>query len=428
MNADAHQDIRPLTGHVCRGCGSGELYEILSLGMMPPVNAFISADEIATERSWPLDVVWCKRCLLTQLRDIVPPHDLFQNYQHLSSASEANTRHLRRLATDLSARLSIKRSSRVLEIGSNDGTLLAQFHGIAGDLLGVDPALNLAAAAHARGIETVSEFMNVEHANTIIATRGRYDVVLALNVVAHTPDVNDLLSAVSIVLAPGGTFVMEAVDVFQTLLRGEFDTVYHEHVYCFSLSAIRSLFTRAGLSVVDVERIPTQGGSLRVFARHASEEAAAQASVATLAAEEERDGVRQLERYLRIGRQATAFRSAFRRQLGLLKERRRRVVGLGAPARGVVLMNFCEISPSLVDAVIDDTTLKQGRLMPGVHVPVTSWETALQAGLPSGFVLLSWNYEEDFMTRLARAVSFAEVLVPLPRLRLRTIGGDAPLS
>ncbi len=389
---------------------------------MPPVNAFLATGDIADERSWPLEVDWCATCLLVQLSTVVPPADLFRNYQHLSSASQSNARHLEHLAATLSDRLRLDGETRILEIGSNDGTLLAQFRSITRELLGVDAALNLAELARERGVETISEFMRGQLAKQIVQQRGRYDLVLALNVVAHTPDVNDLLRAARTVLAPGGTFVMEAVDVFQTLLQGEFDTVYHEHVYCFSFAAIRMLLERAGLSVVDVERIPTQGGSLRVFARHSEETAEPVQSVRALIDEEERRGVRQLETYSRIGQMAMRFRDEFRKELVLLKERHGRVIALGAPARGVVIANFCSISPEVVEAAIDDTPLKQGKLMPGVHIPVVSWNALEVAAPPSGYVLLSWNYEQEFLAKLTRFVSVAEMLIPLPRLRRRSIG------
>src|SRR5581483_4907744 len=174
------------------------------------------------------------------------------------------------------------------------------------------------------------------------------------------------------VLAPGGTFVMEAVDVSRTILRGEFDTVYHEHVYCFSLSALVALLARAGLTVVDVEALPTQGGSLRVFSRRTDARPAP--SVAAWLENEMALGILRPGTYERVGEQVRAFKPALLEQLHRLKQKHGRVFGLGAPARGVVILNFCGIGPELLDAVVDDTPLKQGRLVPGVHVPVVDWQ------------------------------------------------------
>jgi hypothetical protein len=214
---------------------------------------------------------------------------------------------------------------------------------------------------------------------------------------------------------------MEAVDVLATIRRGAFDTVYHEHVYCYSLTSLQSLLERAGLAVVDVERIPTQGGSLRVYAQHAEGHQPPSRSVGRLLAEEEAAGVRDASMYEQVGERVRRFKPAFRQALSDLRSRHGRVFGLGCPARGVVILNYCEIGPDLVEAVIDDTPLKQGRLAPGVHIPVISWEALAAGPRPSAYVLLSWNYEKEMLAKLSRWVSDAEVLVPFPETQVRAL-------
>ncbi|TSC80410.1 MAG: C-methyltransferase [Candidatus Peregrinibacteria bacterium Gr01-1014_25] len=400
----------------CQGCGNRSLKAMFDLGVVPSVNTYFTKEELHREYPYLLDVHWCTHCTLVQLGTIVPPGELFSHYQHLSSASQSNIRHLEELAATLKQKLSIGASTRVMDVGSNDGTLLSKFLDRTPHVLGVDPAENLVTYAKERGVEQIAAFLNPETAKTIVASHGRRDLIMALNVVAHTPDVRNLLRAVNTVLAEKGTFVMEAVHVFATILKGEFDTVYHEHVYCFSLTALVPLLAQAGLTVVDVEEIPTQGGSLRVYARHTSEQPGIADVVHRLLEREEKEGVRDPETYARVGRQVEAFKRDFRQSLQVLRAKHGRIVALGAPARGVVIMNACGISTDIVDAVVDDTPLKQGRLMPGVHIPVISWKE-LAANPASGYVLLSWNYEEEMLSKLRGCVREADVVIPFPTLR-----------
>lgn len=400
----------------CRGCGEVALREMFRLGAVPPVNTFFTTEDSSRERAYPLTVSCCPRCFLVQLTDVVSPEELFRQYQHLSSASAANVRHLRELAESITRRLRLRQDAAILDIGSNDGTLLAQFRGMTTALLGVDPAENLVSYANAQGVEQWTTFLSEDVADRIVRERGKRDLVLALNVVAHTPDVNALLRAVKRILKPGGTFVMETVDVFATILRGEFDTVYHEHVYCFSLASLLPLLQYAGLMVTDAERIPTQGGSLRIFASPAEEQPEVSPNVAALLQEEERAGGRDLAAYLRAGGRVREFREELRQRVRELHLRHGRVWGIGAPARGVVMLNFADIGSDLLEAVVDDTPLKQGRVVPGAHIPVVSWD-ALGENPPTAFLLLSWNYAEHLLERLCATVPSAAVLIPFPEMR-----------
>lgn len=356
----------------------------LDLGGMPLVNEFLPAG--SDQESFPLRVGWCDRCYLVQLLDIVPPERLFRHYQHLSSAAPSNVKHLEGLAASL---IDTLHPGTVLEIGSNDGSLLRHFTG--SEVLGVDPALNIETQ-----VPTVREFMSTEVARRILDTRGKFDLVLALNVVAHTPDVLDLLRAVKMVLASDGTFVMETVDVSKTILRGQFDTVYHEHVYCFSLPSLHNALKTADLRIVGVEEIPTQGGSLRVFIKHSG---GLDAVVA--------NGMSRFEIYERVGDQAERIRGDLLAKIVWMKGR---IVGLGASARGTVIANYCGLD-RVLDCVVDDTPLKQGMIMPGTGIPVVSLE---DAGPADGYVCLAWNYAADFRRRIPEN---AQMLVPMPEVR-----------
>jgi predicted TPR repeat methyltransferase len=404
----------------CAGCGADPIVPVFSLGRMPPVNAFVTPAEIAREESFPLDVHFCPACTLVQLHPTVDPARLFADYTYLSATSRTTVTYLGRLAETLARKVTLSASSKILEIGSNDGTLLAALRAFSPHVLGIDPAENVAARANADGIPTRVAFFSAAVASSLRTELGAFDLVAAINVVAHTPGFVDFLGGVRTLLAPGATFVMECAHVMQTILRGAIDTVYHEHVYCFSLHALTRACARAGLVVVDVESTPAQGGSLRVFARAAADAPAVAVSVADLLRDEERAGVTRLETYVAVGRLAEALRREVPARLRALRGDARLVVGLGASARGVVLLNHCGLGPDDLAFVVDDTPLKQGKLVPGRHIPVHDW-TRIPRGEELVCLLLSWNYRDEMLAKLRARTSRARVLVPLPRLEELTL-------
>jgi novobiocin biosynthesis protein NovU/D-mycarose 3-C-methyltransferase len=404
----------PSSNASCRGCDAPGLVPVVSLGSMPPVNAYLDPTALGAERAFPLDLYFCARCTLVQLSPVVEPALLYGTYTYLSSASRTNVARLEELADKLARDFAVGAGTRVLEIGSNDGTLLARLVGRAGAVLGVDPARNVAPLAEAAGVPTVVAFFSSALARDLARERGPFDLVLALNVVAHTPDFRDLLAGVRALLAPGGRFVVEVVHVLPTLLRGEIDTIYHEHVYCFSLHALAHAAGPAGLAIVDAETIAAQGGSLRVVMQR-REDGAPSARVAALLDEERAAGVDRAETYAPIAGLARALREGVRAGVRALRGTADLVVGLGASARGVVLMNYCGLGPADVDFVVDDTPLKRGKLMPGCHVPVHDW-TKIPAGAKVAALMLSWNYRREVLAKLATRTRQARVLVPLPTL------------
>ena len=406
----------------CRGCGETPLESLFNLGAVPSVNSFPTAEEVAREVAVTLEVCVCPRCFLVQLSALIPPPTLFTEYRYLSSASQTQVHYLQELARTLAARLGVTGETRILELGSNDGTFLAAFHPWTQHVLGVDPAKNLVSEAAARGVPMVAEFLSEKTAAVILREHGAYDLILGLNVVAHTPDLPDLLLGIRKLLAPGGVFMMEAVHVMQTILRGAYDTVYHEHVYCFSLTALQEQFRRAGLTVVDTEESPMQGGSLRVFGKRTEDQPDVAPSVARMLEAEAAAGVRDLATYQRVGDMVREHIRSLREQLEELKRRHGRVWALGASARGVVIVNAGTLDTTLIDAIIDDTPLKQGRLVPRVHIPVVGWDAlGALSEKPTAFLLTAWNYEREVLGKLKRFVGTAEILVPFPAIHVTTL-------
>lgn len=407
----------------CGGCSQPEMKLLFSLGDIPPVNAFLLPSEIKSEIGYPLDLYYCPECTLVQLGECVPPEKLFSHYLHLSSASGSNVRHLKEVA-DWVAEHDDQglKGKRVLEIGSNDGTLLAMLKQKAGDVLGVDPAKNLAEDALRRGVRTISDFFLEEKAAEIIQKEGTFDWVVALNVVPHTPNFTSLLRGVRAALKPGGRFMLEGAYVVDTILNGQFDTIYHEHVYNFSLHALKFALERAGFKIIDVEIIPTQGTSFRVFACRSDESEKESTQLKKLLDAEKSKGFTDLKAYERAADKIKKFSIELKEKIAKLKrDNQEKIVALGAPARGVVILNYCGIGTDDIEYVIDDTVLKQGRLTPGVHIPVTGWEELAQNPKKS-FLLLSWNYREEVLKKLRACGAKGTLIVPFPNLEEVQVG------
>jgi len=406
----------------CRSCGFEGIKRFLELGNIPPVNAFISKEEIKNEKSYPLNLAYCPICYLVQLEEIVSPEELFRNYLHLSAGSQANINHLKEVADYLGNKFNLNKDSKVLEIGSNDGTLPAFFRKFTANVVGVDPATNLIDLNREKGVDFIPEFFNTSTASKVIMSRGKFDLIVALNVIPHTPDNIDLLKGARMILQNTGTLVMEGVYALETILNGEFDTIYHEHVYTFSLHALISTFRMAGLTVVDVEKIPTQGGSLRIYAMKDEFVNKISESVNKMLEEEKEIGLANAEIYAKVGPKVENYRKELRNIIEAEKSRGGKIIGLGAPARGVVIMNYCRINENDMEYIVDDTPLKHGKVAPGVHVPVKSFENLKSESGKKTFFLLSWNYKESFVNRLKAVFPKFRMIVPFPKLEVIEYG------
>jgi len=405
----------------CRSCGYEGMSRFLELGNIPPVNAFISPEQIKDEKSYPLNLAYCPNCYLVQLEDIVPPEELFRNYLHLSAGSASNINHLRDVADLLGKKLNINSGKKILEIGSNDGTLLSFFKKYTDNVLGVDPAENLISLNKEKGVDYIADFFNTSTASKIVKNRGKFDLIVALNVIPHTHNNIDLLKAARIVMRDKGMLVMEGVYALETILNGEFDTIYHEHVYTFSLHSLIATFRMAGLTVVDVEKIPTQGGSLRVFAMKDEFANGVSDSVKKILEEEEKTGLADIDAYKKVGPKVEDYKKEVRKIIEEEKTKSGKLIGLGAPARGVVIMNYCNITNNDMEYIVDDTPLKQGKVAPGVHIPIKSMD-ALASEKNKTFFLLSWNYKEHFVNKLKNIFPHFKIIVPFPKLEVIEYG------
>lgn len=357
--------------------------------MLPLSNAYVHPDRLLEpETFYPLVAHVCGACFLVQIPAVETPEHIFSDYAYFSSYSDAWLAHARQYAAKMRERLALDAQSQVVEIASNDGYLLQYFEGT--QRLGIEPAANVAEAARAKGIETWSVFFGAATARRI---EGRADLLIANNVLAHVPDLNDFVEGLRIALAPRGTLTLEFPHLLRLIEGTQFDTMYHEHFSYFSLRTVEQVLRAHGLQVVDVEEIPAHGGSLRVYAQHEEEGAGARAFI------DER-GVDDLETYRRFAADVQARKRALLRFLIEAKENGKRVAGYGAPAKASTLLNYCGVRTDLLDYTVDRSPHKQGLFLPGVRLPIHAPEKIAETK-PDYVLILPWNLREEVMEQLA---------------------------
>lgn len=411
-----------MSGRTCLGCAAALADPFLDLGAQPLANAFLRPEDATPcEPRVPLAVVYCASCHLVQLTETAPPETLFGEYLYFSSYSDAFLAHARSMVETLVERFCLGPRHRVLEIASNDGYLLQFFQARGVPVLGVEPAHNVAAVAQARGVPTLVRFFGPDVVDEIVGDFGHADVIVGNNVLAHVPAVNAFLAAVRQCLAADGVAVFEFPYLGELLERTAFDTIYHEHVFYYSLAAVAGLAARAGLEIFDVERQRIHGGSLRIFLQHPGSREV-RASVERLRAEEVNDGLTGPARYASFAGAVDRLRHELVSRLRQLRAAGQRLAAYGAPAKGTVLLNACGLGVDLLDFTVDRSPHKQGRLIPGVRLPIRPPEDLLKE-MPDVTLLLPWNLVDEIVAQqgeyLRRGGAF---LVPVPAPRLVRAG------
>ncbi|OGN29984.1 MAG: hypothetical protein A3A33_01525 [Candidatus Yanofskybacteria bacterium RIFCSPLOWO2_01_FULL_49_25] len=397
----------------CRACNSPDLVSILNLGSQPPANAFVKPEEFETEQAFPLEVFFCRSCTLVQLLYIVSPELLFRNYVYVSSTSPVFQEHFRQFASFIMDRY-LKPGQLAVDIGSNDGILLKPLKERGARVMGVDPATDIAARATKEGIPTLPHFFTPVVAETLKRRLGPAHVITGTNVFAHVDDIQPLLEGVAALLAPEGVFIIEAPYLIDFLTKRLFDTVYHEHVSYYSVRSLQELVGRVGFRVIDVQKVNTHGGSIRVSMVRESEGRQRQPSVDEFLELEKREGLYQEETYHAFARLVEKNKQELTALLKDLKAQGKRIAGYGAPAKGNTLLNYMNIGPDILDYIVDDSAYKQGLYTPGMHIPVASLER-LVADQPDFVFILAWNFADAIMKRCRTAIGDkAQYIIPVP--------------
>jgi SAM-dependent methyltransferase len=402
----------------CLGCGSALPAPFLDLGSTPLANSFLRPENTElSEKSFPLAVAYCTDCHLVQLIDRVPPDNMFGEYLYFSSYSDSFLNHACRMANEMIQRFGLDGTSRVLEIASNDGYLLQYFLRRGVRVLGVEPARNIAAEATRKGIPTLTCFFAPEVAAEIQARFGTADLIIGNNVLAHVPAINDFLSAAAACLKPDGAAVFEFPYIKELLDKTEFDTIYHEHVFYYSLSAVQVLAKRAGLELFDVELQPVHGGSLRAFLQHSGQRPVAARVEATLRQECD-EGLTSAHRFISIGLQVETLKRRLVNMLQQLKSSGNRLAAYGAPAKGNTLLNYCGIGRELLEFTVDRSPHKQGMLLPGSHLPILPPEELI-GRMPDYVVILPWNIAGEIVEQQQEYLrAGGRFIVPIPEPRI----------
>lgn len=402
----------------CRFCNAGLHFTFCNLGMSPLSNSFLRADQLRMmEPYYPLHAYVCDQCLLVQLEEFESPQSIFSDYAYFSSYSDSWLAHCRAYAQRVVPLLGLDQSSRVVEVASNDGYLLQYFVEQGIPVLGVEPAANVAAAAIRKGIPTLVQFFGVKAAKEMAAAGQQADLLLGNNVLAHVPDINDFVEGMAIVLKPNGLITMEFPHLLRLIQGVQYDTIYHEHFSYFSLLSVERIFSAHELQVFDVEELPTHGGSLRIYCRHAND-AEVNDSVRELRRREAEAGLKDLNTYASFGNGVATSKCDLLEFLIEAKRTGKRVAAYGAPAKGNTLLNYCGIGRDFIDFTVDRSPAKQDHFLPGTHIPVHAPERILEAR-PDYLLILPWNIRDEVIGKMSAIREWGgKFVIPTPTVEV----------
>lgn len=404
----------------CRHCHTELEHVFLDLGYAPPSNDYLSKEALrAPETTFPLKLYVCDKCWLVQTEDYVEADELFSgDYAYFSSTSQGWLQHAARYTQSITKRLGLSKDSFVIEVASNDGYLLKNFVAAGIPCLGIEPTDSTADAAEKIGVPVLREFFGVATATNLTNSGKRADLICGNNVYAHVPDINDFTQGVSIALKEGGTVNLEFPHLLRLLEKNQFDTVYHEHFSYLSLTAVSSIFAQAKLRVFDIEELPTHGGSLRIYGCHINDPRVTEASVLKMFEKEEKFGLQNLEVYQSFQQKADKVKNNLLFFLIEQKRAGKSVAAYGAAAKGNTLMNYAGIKHDLIAFVCDAALAKQGKFMPGSHIPILP-PAELAKHKPDWVIILPWNIAEEVLQQQKQVLAWGgKFVIAVPELEV----------
>ena len=402
----------------CRFCGHSLRQSVIDLGMSPLCESYVPPEKLnAMEPFYPLHVHVCDHCFLVQLEEYVSAESIFSEYAYFSSCADSWVSHARDYVKMITRRLGLNRDSLVVELASNDGYLLQHFIEDGIPILGIEPARNIAEVAIERGVPTLVEFFGVECADRLVAQGRQADLIAGNNVLAQVPDLNDFVAGVKRLLKPGGVATFEFPHLLKLIRLNQFDTIYHEHFSYFSFITSEKIFAHHGLTLFDVDQIPTHGGSLRIYACHAGDPAhPVEQRARDLHALEIVEGLDTLEAYRSFTRQVEETKRKILEFLIQARRAGKQIAGYGAPGKGNTLLNYCGIRGDFIEYTVDRNTYKQGKFLPGTRIPILHPDRISQTQ-PDYVFILPWNFKDEIMRQLAYIREWdGRFVVPIPEL------------
>jgi SAM-dependent methyltransferase len=403
----------------CRFCGRPLKYTFVDLGMQPLCESYVGSDQKnKMEPFYPLHTYVCDNCFLVQLEEYVAPKEIFSEYAYFSSYSDAWLKHAENYVEMITEKLSLSKNSLVLEVASNDGYLLQYFVQKGIPVIGVEPAANVAEAAVKKGVNTLVKFFELSTAYELLKERKRPDLLIGNNVLAQVPNLNEFVESMKLVLKPQGVITMEFPHLMRLMEGNQFDTIYHEHFSYFSFISVERIFAAHDLVIYDVEELPTHGGSLRIYARHLEDESKPIADPVLMLKEIELSkGFADLKTYFKFAEQVKETKRNLLAFLIDLKRKGKTIVGYGAPGKGNTLLNYCGVRTDFLDYTVDRNPYKQGKLLPGTHVPIFGPEK-IRETRPDYILILPWNIKEEIMSQLSYIRDWSgRFIVPIPEVR-----------
>ncbi len=406
--------------NTCRFCGSSLQITFADLGMSPLANSYIPAEkECSMEPFYPLHAYVCQFCFLVQLKEFESPQHIFSDYAYFSSFSDSWLRHAKAYTDKMVERFGFGAQSQVIEIASNDGYLLQYFKEKGVPVLGIEPAANIAKVAREKGIPSLVKFFGKQTASELVSEGTKADLLLGNNVLAHVPDLHDFVGGMKAVLKRDGVITMEFPHLLRLMEENQFDTIYHEHFSYLSFITVEKVFARHGLTLFDVEELPTHGGSLRIYARHTEDEMhPVTANVSELRDREIQYGLTNPETYASFSEKVLETKRGLLTFLNEVKREGKTIVGYGAPAKGNTLLNYCGVGTDYIDYTVDRSPEKQGRYLPGTHIPIYHPDK-IRETRPDYVFILPWNLKDEIMKQMDYIREWGgRFFIPIPKVEV----------